>query len=89
SRIIAAALVMLFTVARLAELRRATLLSASNDEYIIQTTILKSPKELLIAKSARFPMKESAYYVGSSLDFQTENQSLQTMPKKYGGSATQ
>ncbi|KAA6386557.1 MAG: hypothetical protein EZS28_017913 [Streblomastix strix] len=45
-RAIAATLVMVFTVARLAELHRAVLRSTSEDEYINQTIIQKSPKQL-------------------------------------------
>ncbi|KAA6393563.1 MAG: hypothetical protein EZS28_010911 [Streblomastix strix] len=45
-KVVVDTLVMLFTVARLAELHRATLLSTPDDEYIIQTTILKSPQRI-------------------------------------------
>ncbi|KAA6358769.1 MAG: hypothetical protein EZS28_045704, partial [Streblomastix strix] len=54
-RAIAATLVMIFTVARLAELYRATLLSTSDDEYIIQTTILKSPQRIAEFKICKIP----------------------------------
>ncbi|KAA6403728.1 MAG: hypothetical protein EZS28_000747 [Streblomastix strix] len=54
-RAIAATLVMVFTVARLAELHRATLLSTSDDEYIIQTTILKSPQRIAEYKICKIP----------------------------------
>ncbi|KAA6392261.1 MAG: hypothetical protein EZS28_012210 [Streblomastix strix] len=54
-RAIAATLVMVFTVARLAELYRATLLSTSDDEYIIQTTILKSPQRIAEFKICKIP----------------------------------
>ncbi|KAA6380435.1 MAG: hypothetical protein EZS28_024037 [Streblomastix strix] len=37
---------MMFTVARLAELHRTTLLIASDDEYVIQITILMSPQRI-------------------------------------------
>ncbi|KAA6401076.1 MAG: hypothetical protein EZS28_003397 [Streblomastix strix] len=45
-RAIAARLVIVFTVAKLAELHRVTLLDASNDEYIIQTTILQTSQRI-------------------------------------------
>ncbi|KAA6359013.1 MAG: hypothetical protein EZS28_045460, partial [Streblomastix strix] len=54
-RAIAATLVMVFTVARLAELHRATLLSTLDDEYIIQTTILKSPQRIAEFKICKIP----------------------------------
>ncbi|KAA6318184.1 MAG: hypothetical protein EZS28_054980, partial [Streblomastix strix] len=88
-RATAATLVMVFIVARLAELHRAVLLSTSEDEYIIQTTILKSVKELLNSKSARFLMRESAHCVGSNPGQAIENQTSQTKPKNSGGSAMQ
>ncbi|KAA6396728.1 MAG: hypothetical protein EZS28_007741 [Streblomastix strix] len=46
---------MVFTVARLAELHRAVLLSTSEDEYIIQTTILKSPQRIAEFKICKIP----------------------------------
>ncbi|KAA6372709.1 MAG: hypothetical protein EZS28_031765 [Streblomastix strix] len=52
---IAATLVMVFTVARLAELHRAVLFNTSEDEYIIQTTILKSPKRIAEFKICKIP----------------------------------
>ncbi|KAA6397840.1 MAG: hypothetical protein EZS28_006637 [Streblomastix strix] len=54
-RAIAATLVMLLTVARLAELHRAILLSTSDDEYIIQTTILKSLHRIVELKFCKIP----------------------------------
>ncbi|KAA6357721.1 MAG: hypothetical protein EZS28_046752 [Streblomastix strix] len=54
-RAIAATLVMVFTVARLAELHRAVLLSTSEDEQIIQTTILKSPQRIAEFKICKIP----------------------------------
>ncbi|KAA6373257.1 MAG: hypothetical protein EZS28_031215 [Streblomastix strix] len=45
-RAIVATLAMVYTVARLAELHRAVLLSTSEDEYIIQTMIMKSPQRI-------------------------------------------
>ncbi|KAA6382866.1 MAG: hypothetical protein EZS28_021606, partial [Streblomastix strix] len=54
-RAIAATLVMVFTVARLAELHRATLLSTPDDEYIIQTTILKSSQRIAEFKICNIP----------------------------------
>ncbi|KAA6369205.1 MAG: hypothetical protein EZS28_035267 [Streblomastix strix] len=56
-RAIAATLVMVFTVARLAELHRAILLSTSEDEYIIQTTILKSPQRIAEFKLCKVPVE--------------------------------
>ncbi|KAA6361891.1 MAG: hypothetical protein EZS28_042583, partial [Streblomastix strix] len=52
---IAASLVIVFTVARLAELHIVTLLSTSNDEYIIQTTVLKSPQRITEFKICKIP----------------------------------
>ncbi|KAA6362717.1 MAG: hypothetical protein EZS28_041754, partial [Streblomastix strix] len=46
---------MVFTVARLAELHRAVLLSTSEDEYIIQTMILKSPQRIAEFKICKIP----------------------------------
>ncbi|KAA6379695.1 MAG: hypothetical protein EZS28_024776, partial [Streblomastix strix] len=54
-RAIAATLVMVFTVAGLAELHRAVLLSTSEDEYIIQTTILKCPQRIAEFKTCKIP----------------------------------
>ncbi|KAA6389906.1 MAG: hypothetical protein EZS28_014568 [Streblomastix strix] len=54
-RAIAATLVMVFTVARLAEPHRAVLLSTSEDEYIIQTTILKSLKKIVEFMICKIP----------------------------------
>ncbi|KAA6365508.1 MAG: hypothetical protein EZS28_038966, partial [Streblomastix strix] len=54
-RTIAATLVMVFTVAGLSELHRAVLLSTSEDEYVIQTTILKSPQRIAEFKICKIP----------------------------------
>ncbi|KAA6399824.1 MAG: hypothetical protein EZS28_004651 [Streblomastix strix] len=54
-RAIAAIREMVFTVASLAELHRATLLSTSDDEYIIQTTFLKSPQSIAEFKFYKIP----------------------------------
>ncbi|KAA6375879.1 MAG: hypothetical protein EZS28_028594 [Streblomastix strix] len=54
-RAIATTLVMVFTVVRLAELYRAILLSTSDDEYIIQITILKSPQRIAEFKICKIP----------------------------------
>ncbi|KAA6398992.1 MAG: hypothetical protein EZS28_005478 [Streblomastix strix] len=54
-RAIAATLVMVLIVARIAELHRAELLSTSDDEYIIQTTILKCPQILAKFKICKIP----------------------------------
>ncbi|KAA6384048.1 MAG: hypothetical protein EZS28_020423, partial [Streblomastix strix] len=54
-RAIAATLAMVFTVARLTELHRAVLLSTSEDECIIQTTILKSPQRITEFKICKIP----------------------------------
>ncbi|KAA6383694.1 MAG: hypothetical protein EZS28_020779 [Streblomastix strix] len=72
-RAIAAALEMVFTVARFAEFHRTSLLSTSGDEYV--------------GKFIRFLMKESAHCVGSSPGQLAENQTSQIKPKIYGGSA--
>ncbi|KAA6361178.1 MAG: hypothetical protein EZS28_043296 [Streblomastix strix] len=54
-RAIAAIQVMVFTVAILAELHRAVLFRTSKDEYIIQTTILKSPQRIAEFKICKIP----------------------------------
>ncbi|KAA6366754.1 MAG: hypothetical protein EZS28_037719 [Streblomastix strix] len=54
-RAIAATLIMVFTVARLAELHRSTLFSTSDDEFIIQTTILQSPIRIAEFKICSIP----------------------------------
>ncbi|KAA6356139.1 MAG: hypothetical protein EZS28_048334, partial [Streblomastix strix] len=54
-RAVAATLVMVFTVARLAELHRAVLPSTLEDEYIIQTMILKSPQRIAEFKICKIP----------------------------------
>ncbi|KAA6394389.1 MAG: hypothetical protein EZS28_010086 [Streblomastix strix] len=56
-RAIAATQVMVFTVAGLVELHRAILLSTQEDEYIIQTTILKSPQRITEFKICKIPDK--------------------------------
>ncbi|KAA6395838.1 MAG: hypothetical protein EZS28_008638 [Streblomastix strix] len=54
-RAVAATLVIVFTFARLAELHRSILLSISDDEYIIQTTILKSVQRIAEFKICKIP----------------------------------
>ncbi|KAA6397162.1 MAG: hypothetical protein EZS28_007313 [Streblomastix strix] len=55
SRAIAATLVVVLTVARVVELNRATLFSTSDDEYIIQITILQSQQRIVEFKIRKIP----------------------------------
>ncbi|KAA6313265.1 MAG: hypothetical protein EZS28_055784, partial [Streblomastix strix] len=76
-----------FTVASLAELHRATLHSTSDDEYIIQTTILKSPQRIAEFKICKIPDERICPLRWFKSWFAEREPEFQTRPKNSGGSA--
>ncbi|KAA6366712.1 MAG: hypothetical protein EZS28_037761, partial [Streblomastix strix] len=91
-RAIAATLVMVFTVARLAELHRAVLFSSSDDEYVIQTTILKSLQRIADFKICKIPEERicplrwfQSWFTDREIDILNKAQELWMInhPNKY------